>query len=49
VWINGVSLPNGVNLAGKFGGGALGAAYPGSVLGTGTVGTVTNPSTGQAV
>ena len=42
-----MTLPSGVNLAGKFGGGALGAACPGSVPGTGTVGTVTNPSTGQ--
>ncbi|WP_233832310.1 glycoside hydrolase family 28 protein [Paraburkholderia sp. ZP32-5] len=47
VWINGVTLPNGVNLAGKFGGGALGAGIPGSVPGTGTVGLVSNPSTGQ--
>jgi len=47
VWINGVTLPNGVNLAGKFGGGALGSAFPGSVPGTGTVGLAANPSTGQ--
>jgi polygalacturonase len=47
VWINGVTLPNGVNLTGKYGGGALGSAYPGSVPGTGTVGLAANPSTGQ--
>ncbi|SOF01638.1 Polygalacturonase [Burkholderia sp. OK233] len=47
VWINGVTLPNGVNLAGKYGGGALGSSVPGSVPGTGTVGLAANPSTGQ--
>ncbi len=47
VWINGVTLPNGVNLTGKYGGGALGSAVPGSVPGTGTVGLAANPSTGQ--
>ncbi|MCX4143065.1 glycoside hydrolase family 28 protein [Paraburkholderia sp. SEWSISQ10-3 4] len=47
VWINGVTLPNGVNLAGKYGGGALGSSVPSSVPGTGTVGLAANPSTGQ--
>ena len=47
VWINGVTLPNGVNLTGKYGGGALGSSVPGSVPGTGTVGLAANPSTGQ--
>ncbi|MGF6648729.1 glycoside hydrolase family 28 protein [Paraburkholderia sp. GAS82] len=46
VWINGVTLPNGVNLAGKYGGGALGTAIS-KITGTGTTGLATNPSTGQ--
>jgi len=46
VWINGVTIANGVNLAGKFGGGALGAAIS-PITGTGTTGNATNPSTGQ--
>jgi polygalacturonase len=45
VWINGVTLPNGVNLAGKYGGGSLGIT--GAIPGTGTVGLANNPSTGQ--
>jgi polygalacturonase len=44
VWINGVTLANGVNLAGKYGGGAL-AGSP--ISGTGTTGLAKNPSTGQ--
>ncbi|HXZ07188.1 MAG TPA: glycoside hydrolase family 28 protein, partial [Paraburkholderia sp.] len=46
VWINGVTLANGVNLAGKYGGGALGSAIS-PITGTGTTGLATNPSTGQ--
>jgi polygalacturonase len=46
VWINGVTLANGVNLAGKYGGGALGIAIS-PITGTGTTGLATNPSTGQ--
>ena len=50
VWINGVTLPNGVNLAGKYGGGSLTKATPpvtNAIPGSGTVGTAPNPATGQ--
>lgn len=49
VWINGVTLPNGVNLAGAYGGHALtpSSSYPGAVTGAGTVGLAGAPSTGQ--
>jgi len=44
VWINGVTLANGVNLAGKYGGGALSGS---PISGSGTTGLAPNPSTGQ--
>jgi polygalacturonase len=48
VWIDGVTLANGVNLAGKYGGSSLssqGSQY--KITGAGTTGLAPNPSTGQ--
>ncbi|MGF6962739.1 hypothetical protein QFZ97_008695 [Paraburkholderia youngii] len=48
VWINGVTLANGVNLAGKYGGGSLSSQGPQyKITGSGTTGLAPNPSTGQ--
>jgi len=44
VWINGVTLANGVNLAGKYGGSALTGS---PITGLGNTGLAPNPSTGQ--
>ena len=52
VYITDVTLPNGVNLTGKYGGGSLhgtgaGQASTYGITGSGVVGTAANPSTGQ--
>lgn len=52
VYITDVTLPNGVNLSGKYGGGSLfgtgaGQASTYGIKGTGVVGTAANPSTNQ--
>ncbi|MGF6543460.1 hypothetical protein [Paraburkholderia youngii] len=48
VRINGVTLANGVNLAGRYGGGSLSSQGPQyKITGSGTTGLAPNPSTGQ--
>ncbi|WP_368367182.1 hypothetical protein [Paraburkholderia youngii] len=45
VWINGVTLANAVNLAGRYGDGSLSSQY--KITGSGTTGLSPNRSTGQ--